>query len=63
MDIRNIPFGRTTWSQIEPTEHRGESGMATWTTQQFDNIRFTWLNIVPATWLIIGAQKVIFYFG
>jgi hypothetical protein len=44
MDMKNIPFGTTTWSQIAPTEHKGETGMATG-TQQFDNIRVRLLNI------------------
>jgi hypothetical protein len=39
MDIRNIPFGTTDWSKIETSEHPGETGMAYWRTQQFDNIR------------------------
>ncbi|WP_233983312.1 DHCW motif cupin fold protein [Pectobacterium versatile] len=39
MDMKNIPFGTTDWSQIEPTEHRGEKGIAYWRTQHFDNIR------------------------
>ena len=37
--MNNIPFGVTDWSQIEPIEHRGEKGVATWCTQQFDTIR------------------------
>ena len=32
MDMRNIPFGTTNWSQIEATEHPGETGMAYWRT-------------------------------
>jgi hypothetical protein len=39
MDMKNIPFGTTDWSQIPTTEHRGETGAATWHTQQFDQIR------------------------
>ncbi len=39
MEIKNIPFGTTDWSEIVPTEHKGEAGMATWRTQQFDIIR------------------------
>ena len=39
MEMKNIPFGTTTWSEIVPTEHKGETGMALWRTQQFDNIR------------------------
>ena len=39
MGISNIPFGITDWSQITPTEHKGEQGVAYWRTQQFGNIR------------------------
>ncbi|HCS40910.1 MAG TPA: hypothetical protein DIW44_15185 [Anaerolineaceae bacterium] len=39
MDIKNIPFGTTDWAQIEPVEHEGETGIATWRIQQFGKIR------------------------
>lgn len=39
MEMKKIPFGTTDWSKIIPTEHKGETGMATWRTQQFDTIR------------------------
>jgi quercetin dioxygenase-like cupin family protein len=39
MEMKNIPFGTTDWSQIEPSEHPGTTGRATWRTQQFDTIR------------------------
>lgn len=39
MEMKNIPFGISNWSEIAPTEHKGETGMAIWRTQQFDNIR------------------------
>lgn len=39
MDINNIPFGTTDWAQIEPVEHQGVTGVATWRTQQFGGIR------------------------
>ncbi len=39
MEMKNIPFGTTDWAKIVPTEHKGKTGMATWRTQQFDNIR------------------------
>jgi quercetin dioxygenase-like cupin family protein len=39
MQIKNIPFGTTNWSEIIPTEHQGETGVAIWRTQQFDSIR------------------------
>ena len=39
MEMNNIPFGTTDWLQIAPTEHKGETGVATWHTRQFDTIR------------------------
>jgi hypothetical protein len=47
MDMKNIPFGTTDWSQIVATEHPGESGMAYWHTQQFDNIRVRLVEYTP----------------
>ncbi|MCC3701000.1 DHCW motif cupin fold protein [Rouxiella badensis] len=35
MNLSSIPFCTTDWSQIEPTEHQGEIGMALWRTQHF----------------------------
>jgi hypothetical protein len=39
MKLTNIPFGTTTWANIEPTRHAGEAGFALWRTQQFDAVR------------------------
>ena len=39
MKINNIPFCTTNWTEIIPTEHQGETGVAIWRTQQFDTIR------------------------
>ena len=39
MQISGIPFGTTDWSKIEPTEHKGETGVALWRTQQFGDVR------------------------
>jgi len=39
MQISGIPFGTTDWSQIERTEHKGESGCAYWRTRNFGPIR------------------------
>ena len=39
MDINNIPFGITNWSEIQTTRHTGDQGYALWRTQQFDAIR------------------------
>ncbi len=47
MDMKNIPFGTTTWSQIAPTEHEGETGIATWRTQDFDDIRVRMVEYGP----------------
>jgi quercetin dioxygenase-like cupin family protein len=47
MDMKNIPFGTTVWSQIDPTEHKGETGMAYWRTQQFDTIRVRLVEYSP----------------
>lgn len=47
MEMKNIPFGTTTWSQIEPSEHKGETGTAYWRTQQFDTIRVRLVEYSP----------------
>lgn len=47
MHMTNIPFGITDWSTIEPTEHKGERGMAYWRTQNFGNIRVRFVEYSP----------------
>ena len=47
MRIADIPFGVTDWSKIEPTTHRGESGIALWRTQQFGEIRVRMVEYSP----------------
>jgi quercetin dioxygenase-like cupin family protein len=47
MDIKNIPFGTTDWTQIEAVEHNGETGVALWRTQQFDAIRVRMVDYSP----------------
>jgi len=47
MQILNIPFGTTDWSQIEQIEHKGESGTAYWRTQNFGNIRVRMVEYTP----------------
>jgi hypothetical protein len=39
MQLHNIPFGTTDWSVIPKTTHQGETGVAYWRTQQFDEVR------------------------
>jgi len=47
MDMKNIPFDTTNWSQIDATEHPGSTGMAYWRTQQFDVIRVRLVEYTP----------------
>lgn len=47
MDIKNIPFGSTDWTQIETVEHQGETGVATWRTKQFGDIRVRMVEYSP----------------
>ena len=47
MDMKNIPFGTTTWSEVFPTEHHGETGTAHWRTRQFDTIRVRLVEYSP----------------
>ncbi len=37
--MSNIPFQTIDWTSIEKVEYRGESGVATWQTIQFDGLR------------------------
>ncbi len=39
MELNNIPFGITDWSDVDPTEHKGDTGIAYWRTREFGNIR------------------------
>lgn len=39
MQLSDIPFGTTTWSEVPPTEHPGDSGQAFWRTRQFGAVR------------------------
>jgi quercetin dioxygenase-like cupin family protein len=47
MEMHNIPFGLTDWSQIPASEHKGERGMAYWRTQQFDAVRVRLVEYSP----------------
>ena len=47
MQMSGIPFGITDWSQIERTEHKGESGFAYWRTQHFGSIRVRMVEYTP----------------
>jgi quercetin dioxygenase-like cupin family protein len=47
MQMDDIPFGTTDWATIEPTEHKGEQGLALWRTRQFGNIRVRMVDYTP----------------
>lgn len=47
MKLENIAFGTTDWSSIEPTEHKGATGMAYWHTQNFGDIRVRMVEYSP----------------
>ena len=47
MQLSDIPFGTTDWSGIEPTTHKGDSGVATWRTRQFGDVRVRVVDYSP----------------
>lgn len=47
MDIQNVPFGVTDWSEIEPIQHSGERGTAYWRTRNFGDIRVRMIKYSP----------------
>jgi hypothetical protein len=47
MEMAGIPFVTTDWSKIEPTEHKGERGIAYWRTRQFGSIRVRLVEYTP----------------
>ena len=47
MQMSGFKFSATDWSAIEPTEHKGETGMAYWRTQDFGAIRVRMVEYTP----------------
>lgn len=47
MQLSDIPFGTTDWSDIERTEHAGISGHAYWRTQHFGGLRVRMVEYTP----------------
>lgn len=47
MRMQDIPFGTTEWAAVEPTEHKGDSGVATWRTRTFGDIRVRMVEYSP----------------
>jgi len=47
MNMTDIPFGVTDWTQVEATEHPGEKGVAHWHTRQFGGLRVRMVEYSP----------------
>ena len=47
MQLSNIPFAVTDWSLVEPTEHKGETGLAYWRTRHFGQVRVRMVEYTP----------------
>ena len=47
MQLTDIPFGTTDWSQVARTEHAGETGRAYWKTRSFGGIRVRMVEYTP----------------
>jgi len=47
MQMSDIPFSTIEWSKVEPTEHKGERGLAYWRTRTFGGIRVRMVEYTP----------------
>lgn len=47
MQMQDIPFGITDWTQVEETIHPGDVGSAHWRTQSFGGIRVRRVEYTP----------------
>lgn len=47
MNIDDLPFATTDWSNVPVTEHKGENGTAYWRTLQFGPIRVRMIEYSP----------------
>src|SRR5215468_4412603 len=47
MHMRDIAFGITDWLAVTPTTHQGATGLATWRTRQFGDIRVRMVEYSP----------------
>jgi hypothetical protein len=47
MELSGFTISVTDWSQVERTEHRGESGAAYWQVENFGNIRVRIVEYTP----------------
>ena len=47
MQITDLPFGVTNWSEVVGEEHAGTTGIATWRTRQFGPVRVRMVDYSP----------------
>ncbi len=47
MKMTNCPFETVDWSDVERTEHKGETGVAYWRTRHFGDIRVRMVEYTP----------------
>ena len=47
MELLGIPFDTTDWSKVEPSEHKGEVGVAYWRTRQVGSVRVRMIEYTP----------------
>ena len=47
MQMSDIPFGTTTWSDVDRTEHTGDAEKAFWRTRQFGTLRVRMVEYTP----------------
>jgi hypothetical protein len=47
MQMSHIPFGITDWAAVTPTTHKGATGLATWRTRHFGDIRVRMVEYSP----------------
>jgi hypothetical protein len=47
MNIAGLPFGTTDWNTVEPSEHAGISGTASWRTRRFGDMRVRMVEYSP----------------
>ena len=47
MQITDLPFGVTNWSEVAGEEHAGTVGVATWRTRQFGPVRVRMVEYSP----------------
>jgi quercetin dioxygenase-like cupin family protein len=47
MNMSGFPFSTTDWTQLAPSEHPGETGVAFWRTRNFGGIRVRMVEYSP----------------